>query len=309
MGSVHQSHVGTKLVNTLFNRQERVTFDELRDTVDKWGLCVYPKIRVADVLRTVDNQQFERIGIQSELYRYALMAHFDFVVCDKDQRPLFTVEFDGPAHREPKQKARDQKKNALCKHFGFPLLRIKSDHISRRYRDKTVLAWIVDVYQLRLSFDEAQDNGQVPYDEPFDPFVLDVSSEPEIRYPYCISLEVQAEMKALYAEGRLAAPFSSGYIGCGKDGVMRGIEYVSVSSTHGLCKSSAMTIQNFPFPEYLPFPDLLGEILRILLYEKLQRHFAGHVLLQPIERIHAQIRTMKAHLDLALAHQYERPAR
>jgi hypothetical protein len=29
---------------------------------------------------------------------YALMAHYDFVVADENEQPLFAVEFDGPGH-------------------------------------------------------------------------------------------------------------------------------------------------------------------------------------------------------------------
>jgi hypothetical protein len=66
----------------------------------------------------------EKSGILGELYKYALMAHFDFLVTDKMYIPQFAVEFDGPGHSDADVRRLDVKKDDLCRFFGFPLLRI-----------------------------------------------------------------------------------------------------------------------------------------------------------------------------------------
>ena len=292
MNDIRQSNLLTTLTRPLFSGPEAIAFDQLNAAVHQWALEVFPKVRVADVL------PIDRSGIDSEHYSYALKAHFDFVVYRVGTWPEFAVEFDGPTHRDPIQRARDKKKNALCKYFRFPLLRIKQDHISRKFGDLTVLGWIVDVYQMKLGFDEAQAKGQIPPEESFDPLYLSVSTKPNSMFPYWISRHAQTEVKRLFEEGRLAVPGTSGFIGLDKNGVMRGIEYVPVTYTQGLFAKSAMMAQDFP----VPYPDLLGEILRILLYEKLQRHFSGSEPLRSIDRIEAIAASMRARDRLVIAH-------
>lgn len=68
---------------------------------------------------------------------YAFKAHFDFVVhVPLGERhathPLFAVEFDGPAHREPATTARDVRKNRLCLASGLPLVRVDATHLHER---------------------------------------------------------------------------------------------------------------------------------------------------------------------------------
>lgn len=104
----------------IFNIHEEATNLRLDEVCANYGAKAYPKVRVADVL------PIENSGISSVEYSYALKAHFDFVVCDKDHMPQFSVEFDGPYHKKEPQKEKDQLKNKLCERFHFPLLRADS---------------------------------------------------------------------------------------------------------------------------------------------------------------------------------------
>ena len=74
--------------------------------------------------------------------------------------------------------------------------------------------------------------------------------------------------------------------------------YVPVTGTHGLCVKSAMRAQEFP----VPFEDLLREVLCVQLYERLQGHFEGHVLVQPMDRIRAETGQLRHETELVLAH-------
>src|SRR4051812_16288171 len=79
------------MVKKLSNLGEQRVYDELKPVADRYGAEVYRKVRVADVIDTDATLPFE-------LGRYALMAHFDFVVTDREHAPQFAVEFDGSGH-------------------------------------------------------------------------------------------------------------------------------------------------------------------------------------------------------------------
>jgi hypothetical protein len=130
----------------------------------RYGLMVNAKVRVADVL------PIEGSGISDDLYKYSLMAHFDFLLTNEEHIPQFAVEFDGPTHELRRSKAWDEKKDALCRRFAFPLLRIKINYLPNIYNELSLLKWIIDVYYLQEAFFAAQEKGQIPYDEPFTHF-------------------------------------------------------------------------------------------------------------------------------------------
>lgn len=116
----------TKL-KRIVNRQEEQTLRQIQEISRKYDYNVYIKIRLADVL------PIEGSGIESDYYSFSLKSHFDFLVCDMRQDPLFAIEFDGPTHQEHRQTLRDQKKDTLCERFNLPLLRIKNNHLLKKY--------------------------------------------------------------------------------------------------------------------------------------------------------------------------------
>jgi hypothetical protein len=92
----------------VLNRSEAATRKILSSAAEKNGAEVHAKMRVADVL------DIDRSGLDSDLYGYALRAHFDFVVADATDKALFAVEFDGPHHgSDAKARTNDAKKNAI----------------------------------------------------------------------------------------------------------------------------------------------------------------------------------------------------
>ena len=109
----------------MLNFPERITYNRLIDVCARRSAQVYAKVRLADVL------PIENSGISKLLYEFALQAHYDFVVADLLQRPLFAVEFDGPTHGSSTQGERDSKKNDLSQRFGLPLIRIKAHDLHR----------------------------------------------------------------------------------------------------------------------------------------------------------------------------------
>lgn len=79
---------------------------------------IYPKIRVADVIKV------EKSITGEKQFYYALSAHFDFIIFNKQTyMPVAAFEFDGPEHDKPEQRSKDDLKDELCKKNDFPISR------------------------------------------------------------------------------------------------------------------------------------------------------------------------------------------
>jgi hypothetical protein len=184
----------------LVNRYERTTDTELRKMVEKRDARVCPKVRIADVL------DIEQSGISDAHYYYALRAHFDFLVVDEPSKlPLFAVEFDGPMHKiDPDAVRRDQMKNDLVEFFDFGFVRITSDYLKpiplRRY---TLLGWLVDIWFISQAFDEAQDRGEIPYDEPFCYFAVGEFNDDGTTdfFAYDVAFPTRVKLSLAYKKG------------------------------------------------------------------------------------------------------------
>ncbi len=145
----------------LVNLYEKVTDRLLTQAAKDRGDRLLTKVRLADVI-DVD-------GLTGRAKDYGLRAHLDFVMVDAEtSEPLFAVELDGVQHRtDPVVQERDRLKDELCETAGLPLLRIRSD-LTRRHGRWIVLSYLVDAFYLERAFYEAQEQGTIPWDEPFD---------------------------------------------------------------------------------------------------------------------------------------------
>lgn len=134
----------------LVNEYEEAADASLRRACDRWNARVFPKVRVADAIG------IESGAIEPALHRFALMAHFDFVVADEANRPQFAVEFDGPTHREdPKQIERDRKKDEICDLACLPLVRAGSRSLRKRGRWQ-LLEWLAEMWFIRRDLRNAR---------------------------------------------------------------------------------------------------------------------------------------------------------
>ena len=126
------------MLKVLFNFSERLTYSRLLEVCDLRKASVFAKVRLADVL------PIDHSGLSSELFQFALQAHYDFVVTDLSHHPLFAVEFDGPLHNDDVQAERDARKDELSERFGLPLLRIKGKDLYRDEHRLDQLTWYVE---------------------------------------------------------------------------------------------------------------------------------------------------------------------
>lgn len=183
----------------IVNRYETVTDQQLREAAARHGMRVCPKVGMAEALN------IERSGITSEEYTYALKANFDFVVVTDNENayPLFAVEFDEPHHQtDPKTIRRDKMKNALCKRFRLPLLRIDEGWL-RPIRRWTILTWIIEVQGSHNAWRQDQEEGRIPWDEDFYwPLIFEAGDKGRLGdRPYDLALDAIAALHDACARG------------------------------------------------------------------------------------------------------------
>jgi len=124
----------------LFSRSEALVDSILSRMLQNSGYRVFPSVRLSDVLSKEPGET-----LTASEFSFFTRAHIDFVIATDDYQPqpVFGVEFDGPLHRERRQRERDTVKNRLCKKAGFSLLRIGADEI-RTHDDINLLSYMLD---------------------------------------------------------------------------------------------------------------------------------------------------------------------
>jgi hypothetical protein len=278
----------------LVNRYEEIAHGEIKVAADRFGLAVYPKVRVADVI------DLDEVGAIGDLKRYGLQAHFDFIICRDSWNPAYAIEFDGHYHTTPQQQARDAKKDQLCKAGGLPILRINSNHLTKAFGRLTLLGWLIDVAELQLAFDAEQEAGRISWEEGFDPLNLMSTTPGEDQFPYWISARAGARLERLHKQGRIAHPMGSGFFGRDANDVYRGMQLIAVTEAEGVYVTTAMRRQQFP----APFGELLSEILSVELTDRVDRWLADGVGAEPLEAIYRRAADMRPALRLGGAHSY-----
>jgi very-short-patch-repair endonuclease len=169
------------IVSSLLNRSESAVDKELLGITSNTGMRVFPKMRLSDVI------QKGRTSLTQREFDFYTRSHFDFVLADNASRPLMVVEYDGPIHTQDRvQRERDEIKNELCQKANLGLLRINDRYVTKLENGMTLLRWIIEVREIAKAFDEAQINGQIPWDEPFDPTFVQPGVDAK-GFPYWIS--------------------------------------------------------------------------------------------------------------------------
>lgn len=144
------------MLKKLSNKSEKEVYEQIVAEAVKYGASVYRKVRVADV---IDIEQLPSRPLGS----YALQAHFDFVVSDAAEKPLFAVEYDGPGH----DNKHDQKKDQICLQAGLALFRVDLQSSQAKTARMTFLRYLVNLWFLAAQFAEMQATGELSPDEAF----------------------------------------------------------------------------------------------------------------------------------------------
>jgi len=226
------------MLKRLLNLPESVTDQWLREVCDDFNAKVYAKVRVADVL------PIENSGIDNDQYRYALKAHFDFVVTGSEDQPLFAVEFDGSSHSSPEVQRRDQIKNSLCDRFALSLLRINRKYLTPSFSNWDLLRWFCTVFFVKKAWEEDVEEGRLPPEDSFfDPMFVSVKTKSGMR-----SLELErharAEFGRLFSSGKIPSYVPSWITAKGSDQTLRAISWIKTSDQQGALAETAMQHQN-----------------------------------------------------------------
>lgn len=255
-----------RIVEKLLNNQEEIAFRELNSIVRENALRLFAKPRLSDVILKDEMLQ------QAE-FDFFTKAHVDFVVTDQETKPLLIIEYDGLFHASPLQQRRDMMKDALCAKAGLGVLRINANHVTKLYRGISILRWIIEVTELEKAFYIAQEAGQVPWDEPFDPAMF-MSDGKGRNWPYWLSISATQSLNNFVKESKEPSGWA-GIYGTDEKNNHFALDYCW-SGNQVIWSKTGIRRQNFQFPIF----DLLTELSRCELELQLQKYQKGQ--LQPI---------------------------
>lgn len=262
----------------LVNIGEVETDAVLREVAAKLGVRVFAKPRLADVVN------IDRSGIADEEYRYALKAHLDFVVAEvADGRPHFAVEFDGPSHATDRAARRDAMKNAICERLGLPLLRIDANYL-QTVKGFRLVAWLVELWFLHEAFCDAQERGQIPWDEPFHPYsVVDQDEYGRWVFPYGLADDASKSLRHAYEEGQCLSPFPNHLFRTTEDA---GEAYALLPVAHEQWLISHVRVCPFRFPPVTP-GELANDLAIVDVAAKLEELERGEAVAAGREQYNA----------------------
>jgi hypothetical protein len=252
-------------VRRLLNKYEEVTYSKLKKICDENDAHVFAKVRVADAIPITNS------GIPDKEFSFALKSHFDFLMTDNNYNPIFAVEFDGPYHSNKVQKRRDVMKNELCDRFRLPLLRINANYLNREYRGFDLLTYFVEVWFLNVAFEEAQENGQIPWDEGFDPNLIISDGKSSKKWPYWLSADIQVAIQRIHKQGIVKDPLISHWVGVDKEGNYRCLCWFKMREDCFVFVVTGMRVQQFPVLE----SDLIWQLAAFEIYDKLSDILKG----------------------------------
>jgi very-short-patch-repair endonuclease len=201
-----------KIADALVNKSEEIVLRELEAIAGDNGLRVFAKPRLSDVIVK------GKTRLSAREFDFYTRAHVDFAVADETSKPIMVVEYDGRYHTQSQQVERDKIKDSLCVDAGLRILRINANHVTRLYRGISVLRWIVEVTELQKWFERAQADGQIPYDEPFDPAMIADDGRGR-KWPYWLSvIENQSMLSFLQKLGQDTPKGRTGILGSDESG-------------------------------------------------------------------------------------------
>jgi Protein of unknown function (DUF2726) len=217
----------------ILNLSEAQTHESLRKVAEAWSAHVFPKVRMADVLR------IENSGVDDSLYSFALKAHFDFVVTDQDFQPAFAVEFDGVGHIEVRQITRDQQKDALCEQFEFPLLRINANYLPKRFERTDLLTWFATAWFCEREHTRLQRLGEISHDDPFDPRFVITCPGHLTEFPLWISRRGQGKLRKAFFDGKVIDFCASVIVIRDEERAVRSLAWILVTQDAGVISRTA----------------------------------------------------------------------
>lgn len=105
-------------ITPVLTKPEYAFYTILEDKCDFADLIICPKVRLEDFInvRNIREKQSYRGRIKSR--------HVDFLICDREMKPLCGIELDDSSHNSWKAQKADKFKNDLYKAIGLTLYRV-----------------------------------------------------------------------------------------------------------------------------------------------------------------------------------------
>jgi len=205
------------------------------------GYRTFAHVKLSDVI----NQR--PAGITGPQWAYATRAHFDFVVCDNETLiPEFAIELDDSSHRSAEAHRRDRMKDAVCAAAGFELLRIEPPALAPAARGRRIVEYLIDARAMSQAFDEAQAEGSVPADEPFDyRNFLDLRPDGRVDFINYLAMPARAKAMAAHRAGRVAGHSIKGACFYWRSGVAEGWAWLRVKDDLFLFERTVMRSYQF----------------------------------------------------------------
>ena len=108
----------------LLTKNELSFFYKLKNITDKYDLYIFPKVRLADIINTINISDFNKIKSK----------HIDFTICDKYCRPIIFIELDDNSHNNFATKEKDIKKDYILECVCANLIRVKINEIEYKLK-------------------------------------------------------------------------------------------------------------------------------------------------------------------------------
>ncbi|WP_295066914.1 DUF2726 domain-containing protein [Ruminococcus sp.] len=116
----------TKLYNakTILTDREYEFYKRLKPLADEYGLSVYSKVRLADLIEPKPKAENP---YWMECFNKIKAKHIDFALADEDTAIVALIELDDTSHSRPDRVERDDFVNAVLENTGYTLLRTYGD--------------------------------------------------------------------------------------------------------------------------------------------------------------------------------------
>jgi len=157
----------------------------------------------------------------------------------------------------------------------------------KKYKSYDLLSWFVEHLFLAKEFFEAQRQGQVPWDEPYDPMMFIALPGRPHRFPMWLSSDLRIKVQRFQKEGKIRDSFVSHWVGADQNGHYHGVSWVRINDSEAVLVESGMRKQRFPVSE----SELLVEILAFLVFERLEAVLSGQDSALPVSEIERVLHT------------------
>lgn len=112
----------------LLSKCESNFYNSLKPVCDKYGYVICPKVGLKDFIAVTSKKDYLK------WFRKISQKHVDFLICDKNLKPLMAIELDDSSHELEQARKNDEFKNELYKELNFPLVRVRAAQYYR-YQD------------------------------------------------------------------------------------------------------------------------------------------------------------------------------